>query len=66
MKNLLGLLVVGAVIMFAMQMEDENGVTYYEKMMGKDGLVGNIEKAESAANVYQDATQRRIDAEFGY
>jgi len=66
MKNLLALLVVGGVFMFFATMEDEKGVTFLDKMTGEDSMLQNIQKAEVAADVYKDATQERINAEFGY
>ena len=65
MKNLLGLLVVGAVIFFAMTMEDSNGESFIDKMTGEDGPAAQVQKADDVSADYADATQRRIEAEFG-
>jgi|GEM_PF-5912021 len=66
MKNLLGLLVVGGVFMFFATQEDEKGVSFLDKMTGKNGMMQNIQKADSTAGEYGDATQRRINAEFNF
>lgn len=66
MKHLLGLLVVALVIGYGITREDESGVSYFEKMTsGEAGPKKNIQDAQNAADIYQDATQKRIDAEFG-
>lgn len=65
MKNLLGLMVVGAVLFFAFTMEDEQGVSTFDRMFGGEGTQSSIQLAEEVTADYADATQRRIDAEFG-
>lgn len=65
MKNLLGLLAVGGIIFIAATYAPEGQQSFYEKMTSKDGMVGQIQNAENAANAYGNGTQRRIDAEFG-
>lgn len=64
MKNLLGLLVVVLVLGFAFTHKGEDGQSMLDKMTGEDGAAAQIQNAEAVVGDYQDATQRRIDAEF--
>ena len=66
MKNLLGLLIAGGVFIFFATQEDERGVSFFDKVTGKDSVVQNIQKADSVVGEYSGATQGRINAEFNF
>lgn len=65
MKNLLGLMIVALVVGYALTYKDETGESVLSKINSEDGLVGNVKKAEEATNTYGNASQKRIEAEFG-
>ncbi len=65
MKNLLGLLVVGLVVGYAVTYKEEGGQSFLDKMNSEEGVVGNIKKAEDAVDIYGNSSQNRIEAEFG-
>ena len=65
MKHVLGLLAVGAVVLVALMWEDENGVSTMDRMTGENSSAARVQMADEVTADYADATQRRIEAEFG-